>query len=92
MGAEFDCRRFDDADKATVQAKWEAAVDSDSRENGRSYSGTIAMLPGPISWRLEQFATREEAEQFLVEKHQKWEPPMAVRCGEGWIVGGWCSS
>ena len=29
---------------------------------------------------------------FIEDKHQKWEPPMAVAWGTGWIVGGWCSS
>jgi hypothetical protein len=92
MGAEFNCRRFDDADKAKVRSQWEAAVDSDRRENGYSYTGTIGMLAGPIHWRKERFATRDEAEAFLIDAHEKWEPAMAVGCGDGWLVGGWCAS
>jgi hypothetical protein len=92
MGAEFNCRRFDESDKAQVKSLWDAAVSSDLHENGRSYSGSIGMLAGPIQWRSERFASREEAENFLADNHQKWSPAMAVGCGNGWIVGGWCSS
>jgi hypothetical protein len=92
MGAEFNCRTFNEADKAAVQSQWDNAVESDLWENGHSYSGGIGMLKGPIQWRRERFATRDEAAQFICDNHEKWQPALAVGCGDGWMVGGWCSS
>ena len=93
MGAEFSYRHYGDRDAAKVLIKWRRDVDNDLYEYGRSYSGSIGMLGGDIDWRTEKFGTAEEAEAFLAETHEKWEPPLAVELeGGGWVVGGWCSS
>jgi hypothetical protein len=93
MGAEFDCVHYKPSSKATVKKLWKQAVKDDLYDNGHSYSGSIGMLGGDIDWRPEKFGTADEAEAFLAETHEKWEPPLAVELeGGGWVVGGWCSS
>jgi hypothetical protein len=92
MGAQFSYRVYEKADRAAVEREWAAAVERDLRENGNSYSGGIGMLQGQIEWRRERFEDRDKASDFLCDTHQKWKPAMAVVCGTGWMIGGWCSS
>ena len=91
MGANLDYRVFKTEDKAAIRREWEAAVDCDRRDNGRSYSGGIGMLGCEIKWHPAPAATVEEAEDVLCERHEKWSGPLAVRVIDGWVVGGWCA-
>lgn len=92
MGAEFNCIRYDTADKKQVAKDWLAAVETCLYENGHCYSGGIGMLGPDIQWRAERFPTAQECERFISDNHEKWEPPMAVAFDGGWVVGGWCAS
>jgi len=92
MGAEFNYRHYGDRDAAKVLIKWRRDVDNDLYEYGRSYSGSIGMLGADIQWRDEKFQTLAECEKFLMDNHEKWQPPLAVGYADGWVVGGWCSS
>ncbi len=92
MGAELDFRTYRTFDKSEVRKSWIDDVDRSLMENGNSYSGCIGMLGDNIQWRTQKVHTQEEAVQYIMENHDKWEPPIAVQFIEGWVVGGWCSS
>lgn len=92
MGAEFDFRTYRTFDKSEILTQWMSDVDTSLRENGDSYSGCIGMLTGAIQWHAPTLATQEEAIQYVMENHDKWEPPVAVQFAEGFVIGGWCSS
>ena len=47
-----------------------------------------------LAFASETFATKEAAEEWLVDNAEKWGPAIAVRSGDtpnAWIVGAWCS-
>jgi len=92
MGAQFDCRRYYITDKQDVRKLWVQSLEQDLYDNGHSYSGTIGMLGPDVEWRTEKFELPEDARTFIENNHEKWEPPMAVAWGNGWMIGGWCSS
>jgi hypothetical protein len=92
MGAEFQCVRYKPSSKQTVKKLWKRDVEDDLYDNGHSYSGSIGMLGTDIQWRDEKFQTLAECEKFLMDNHEKWQPPLAVGYADGWVVGGWCSS
>jgi hypothetical protein len=92
MGAEFDFLTYRTFDKSEIRKAWAEAVDGSLRESGSSYSGCIGMLGGEIQWHPRKLSTQEEAVQYVMEHHDKWEPPVAVQFADGWVVGGWCSS
>lgn len=97
MGAEFNCRVYPDTlNKNGILEKWRTAVDVSRHEDGHSYSGAIGMLRGDPEWQDKQFNSREDAEDYLCDKHEKWSGPLAVSFvtdkGKYWVIGGWCSS
>lgn len=96
MGACFNAVVFEVADMTEVQRRWVEAVQDSLYESGHSYSGEIGMLGPDIQWRTAKFPDARSAEQQIMDKHQKWEPPLAYEYqgegGHGWVVGGWCSS
>lgn len=54
-----------------------------------SYQGHLGCVPGvdPVSKRFRDMA---EAEAFISESHDKWDPPMLVRFGpNSWLLAGW---
>lgn len=97
MGACFNYRTFtDEMPRADIKKAWESAVDNCLYENGHQYSGGIGMLGANIkSWEDKNFPTRDEAYDWLVEKHEKWQSGIAVsylKDGKKiWMIGGWCS-
>ena len=49
-------------------------------------------MPKGIDWLTLTFKTNSEAEEYISEKHDKWDKAFGVRTEEGYVVGGWCSS
>ena len=98
MGACYNSLQFRSLNKRKVLREWRAAVDDSQYEDGHSYSGCVGMLTGDPVWETSKvFHSRESANEYISNKHQKCEPPIAVRClredgSEGWLIGGWCSS
>ncbi len=84
MGASFDYRVYDGKLTADqLRAKFREAQDHDRHENGRSYSGTIGMLDGAIRFVGGQvLPSVNDAEGYISDHHEKWEPPLAVRARE----------
>lgn len=56
-----------------------------------SYSGTIGTLTG-IKESPKTFTDEEAAEDYLLEKAEKWDKAIAVKCNGSWIIGAWLAS
>lgn len=97
MGAALDYRTYKTDDRKAIKRKFSEACDDARHESGHGgYTGTIAEMNGVGKWRDREFATVNEAADFLDEHHEKWEPAMAVSFKlsdgtTGWVVGGLCS-
>lgn len=96
MGANFDCRVFDVADRKAVSKKWFDAVEQSSWDDGHQYSGCIGMMSGEIVWRDLLLPSPAAAADYVESHHEKWEPPIAASYSKdgkvGWVVGGLCAS
>jgi hypothetical protein len=97
MGAALDYVIYRDDDRGALASRYERDCDSDGSENGRSYSGTIAMTRGVIDgWHDEMLPDDSAAIDFIDSHAVKWEGAQAVSYGEGdqkfWVIGGVCSS
>ena len=91
MGANLDCRIYKSKDEMTK--RWKHDVEADLHENGHSYSGTIGQLTAQLPKFIGKAATVEAAIDMIDEKHEKWNPAVAVLVADGKVVvGGWCSS
>ena len=78
MGASSDYRVFNHNDKSKIKSDWDASVDQSRNEDGCSYSGQIGMLGSIGSWEDKKFATKEQATDWLLDNHEKWDNAMAV--------------
>jgi hypothetical protein len=92
MGANFCVREYATKDKGDAQRRWAGDVEKSTYDYGHSYSGDIGMLGPDVEFVLESFPTAGECERWIMEKHEKWDPPLGVEFSGGWVVGGWCSS
>jgi hypothetical protein len=99
MGAEFNSRSYDgELTKKQVEKLWNEGVNESLYQQGHSYSGGIGMLGKGISWIEKEFPTEREADDYLVDNHQKWNGAMGVKFigaiggKKMYLVGGWCSS
>lgn len=76
-------------------SQWKDDVSQSQYDSGHSYSGAIGMLDGEPDITNEIFASHSEAENYLSENQQKWNPAMAVKFKEDgkeyWMFGGWCA-
>lgn len=98
MGACFNSRSYDGTlTKKAIEKLWNNAVEESLYENGHSYSGCIGMLGSGVSWVEKEFPTEIEADDYLSDKHEKWNKAMGVKYigidgKKMWLIGGWCSS
>ena len=97
MGATTDFRVYKIADIVGVKAKFREACEEARYQYGHGgYTGTIAEMSGVGKVKDLLLPTAQEAEDYVVDNHDKWEPAMAVSFKLedgtfGWVVGGWCS-
>jgi len=64
-------------------------------ENGHGgYSGHLGTAGVGVQRVLQTFATREAAEEWILDNHKKWDVPMLARIGntDEWLLAGWCAS
>lgn len=98
MGANFNTRSVPDSvGQDEIKRRWADAVGESLYQDGHSYSGEIGMLGSSLPvWEDKQLPSKEEAKEWLVENHEKWEPAIAVSYIDNeekhWLIGGWCSS
>lgn len=65
-------------------------------EDDLGYSGQINTLDDHIEWvSVDPFDNEDAATSYIENKHEKWEPPLAVPFKHNgkihYAVGGWCS-
>lgn len=80
MGAHDSYITYKDSDREKVKQAFLADQKDAIHEDGAGpYSGTIATMRGGIGqWYDKKFPTQQEAVDFMLEQHQKWEPAVAV--------------
>ena len=97
MGATTDFRVYKTDSRKKVKSAFRDACEDARYEYGHGgYTGTIAEMSGVGKWKDLKLASVIEAEDYIEEHHEKWEPAMAVSFKledgtVGWVVGGWCS-
>lgn len=80
MGANLSTRTYSDRlGQRGIADEWAQDVETSRHESGRSYSGEIGMLGPNISkWYDHNFKSEVEAENWLSENQDKWDPAIAV--------------
>ncbi|MFC1535774.1 hypothetical protein ACFL4H_00240 [Candidatus Neomarinimicrobiota bacterium] len=97
MGANDCLYSTSETNKDKIVKKHDELVQESLFEDGHSYSGCIGMFGYGIDFLSKEFKNREEAEDFILDKHSKWDNAMAVRYKSksgkiNWLIGGWVSS
>jgi hypothetical protein len=79
MGAHDYTITVRKAERSAVKKAWEEAVESDRHESGGgSYAGNATTFNGPVRFVDRKVASRREAADLVLEKHDKWDGPVAV--------------
>jgi len=78
MGGSFDYRTYDYDDRNKIRSHFEGECQNAQIEDGTSYPGTIAAMHTVNDWRDKRFPALKEAEEFMVNEHNKWDEGMAV--------------
>jgi hypothetical protein len=100
MGASEDFRTYPKKDgwggsvrtRSDIEKLFAYDQEQSAHEDGNSYSGQIGVMPIGISWVNETFESYNEAENYILENHEKWDEAMGTEFPDGFLVGGWCSS
>jgi len=91
MGGAFDRRVYKgNLSREELRKRFAQTQEEDREENGHSYSGSIGMCDGLVISE-HKFDSIEKAEDWLCDHTEKWGSAKAVRVGDMWVVGGWCS-
>jgi len=80
MGASFNAISYQGT-RDQVLKKWNSDVEDTQYEcgHGGNYTGSISELGKGFNDTGKTFKSREEAEEYIEEHHQKWDGAMAVR-------------
>jgi hypothetical protein len=79
MGAHSYVIAINESDQKKVIARWKEQVDEDAYDSGQgSYAGNATTMHGSITFYDRKFATESEAERFILDKHEKWNGPVAA--------------
>lgn len=80
MGASFNTVVYPDKiGQRAIADRWSLDVDRSLEESGNSYSGEIGMLGHNIvAWNDLNLTSEVEADSWLANHHEKWEPAQAV--------------
>lgn len=95
MGAH-DCIHHlnKDLDRKGVTSQVAALQEQAEYEHGHDgYNGTISTMGFGVTFLEGEAADVNEAEERILNEHEKRDPPMAVKVKDGpWVVGGWAAS
>lgn len=85
-----------DKTEEEVKARYYERKEDDRDYYGNDpYNGTFSTLGG-IDIRSLSFSTRDEAEEYILNKTDKWGNAIAVRvindAENYWLIGGWAAS
>lgn len=93
MGANFQYEQIKVIGVKELEEQYSEIVSQLEAEYGSNpYSGQLSALPHKIEFTSHIFDDVQSAADWIVENHEKWESPLAVRVPDGWVVGGWCPS
>ena len=93
MGANFQTEHFPVTDKEQIKQKYVEYISAREFEQGHDpYSGYLSTLGHNIVFTTQEFDDILAANNWIAENHEKWEPPLAVKVPDGWLIGGWCPS
>ena len=94
MGMNEDFRTYHKRDRTKNDIEKLFACDQQQSacEDGHSYSGQIGGMPFGINWISNTFESCDQAENHIMENHEKGDEAMGAEFPDGFIVGGWCSS
>jgi hypothetical protein len=99
MGAQLSYRTYKAEDydgTREIEQAFNADRNASRSEYGRSYSGDIGSMAGKVLFYNQDLESRNGAEDWLAEKHQKYDRPKAIGYTENgvkfWMIGGWCPS
>ena len=100
MGASEDFRTYPKQDvwgggirtRSDIEKLFAGDQKQSAYEDGHSYSGQIGVMPTGISWVDKTFESYNEAENYILENHEKWDEAMGTEFPNGFLVGGWCPS
>jgi hypothetical protein len=74
-----------------VRKAFEQKQEQDRYENGHVYSGGLGMAPG-LTFTNKTFDDTRDAYEWLADHAQKWDNALAVKIGDEYLIGAWCSS
>ena len=78
MGSHGYVVAYKVADQAKIRSLWDAQVEEDRDESGGgAYAGNATTLNGFINFHDKRLPTEHDAEDYVLEKHQKWSGPIA---------------
>lgn len=78
MGASDCVNTYPNMTEAQVRKVWEQDQEAAEHEYGHgAYSGTIATMHGAPNFYDNRLATQDEAYQFCIDKHEKWDAAIA---------------
>ena len=94
MGAH-DCIHHlsKDLDRAGVKSQVAALYEQAQYDHGHDpYNGTISTMGDEPIFLNEEAEDVNAAYDILLEKHEKWSAPLAIKVKDGpWLVGGWAA-
>lgn len=78
MGAHDYIVTIRETDQSKVTKAWNAQVEEDAYESGQGgYAGNATTMRGRITFYDRKLASEDEAREFILDKHNKWEGPIA---------------
>ena len=99
MGSEYIIRTYKDQDKLSLRKEVDNEIMKMNYECGDdTYSGHWGAKTPGINFCPTTFKTQEEADNWLQDNNEKWEPVGACffddqdTNNQGWLVGGLCPS
>lgn len=78
MGAHSYLVTFEVSNRVEVSKRWGSIVEDDAYESGRGpYAGNATTLGTQIRFRDERLSSHREAEEYVLDNHNKWDSPLA---------------
>ena len=79
MGAHDYIVTYETEDQKKIKKLWAQLVEEDGDESGTgSYAGNATTMHGPIRFHNLRCSSKREASDLVLEKHDKWDGPVAV--------------
>jgi len=94
MGAHSCDHLFKAKSKEEAEQKAKDFQYQEQHENGHGpYTGHLGTAGIGVQHIAIEFKTPDEAREWILENHNKWDLPMMAKCGdELWMLAGLCSS